>query len=228
MEVGSLTDQTVEVALGASRGEVIAKLREAKEPLSVAEMAERTGLHINTARFHLDGLVRDRLATRIVEERDSPGRPRVLYSSRVGNGGSRSFGLLAEMLTGFVASLEGATSTALDVGRTWGRQLVEPSAPTQPITADEALARLNGVLEAIGFQPEISNTLLGKVEVHLHHCPFQEVAERHADVVCALHLGLMQGALAELGAPLEAESVQPFVTSDLCTAVLRLLSVDTL
>ena len=226
MEAGSLTDQSVEILFGASRREVIAKLGAAAQPLSVAEIAELTGLHVNTARFHLDALVRDRVATRIIEERDSPGRPRILYSTRVGTSGPRSFGLLAEMLTGVIASLEGAVSTSLNVGQAWGRQLVERPVTAQPISADQALASLHGVLDAIGFQPEFSTTTEGTVEVRLHHCPFQEVAEKHTNVVCALHLGLMQGALLELGAAIEADSIKPFVTTDLCTAALRIISID--
>jgi len=217
----SLTDLTAEVAVGARRTEVIVKLREAEGPLSVAQVAEQTGLHINTARFHLDGLVSDGLATRTVQERETAGRPRVLYASRAVASGSRSFGLLAEMLTGLVAALDGAASTALDVGRTWGRRLVEQPVSEQQTNADEALARLNEVLGAIGFKPEVTALRDGKLEVHLHHCPFQEVAERHTEVVCALHLGLMQGALIDLGAPLEAESLKPFVKPDLCVATLR-------
>jgi predicted ArsR family transcriptional regulator len=226
MKTGSLTDQSVDTVFGVSRSDVIAKLRANGQPLSVAAIAELTGLHLNTARFHLDGLVQDRIATRIIEERDGPGRPRVLYSIRVGMSGPRSFGLLAEMLTGLIASLEGAVSTSLNVGQTWGRQLVERPVTGQPISANQALASLHGVLDAIGFQPEFSTSTEGNVEVRLHHCPFQEVAERHTNVVCALHLGLMQGALLELGAPIEADSVTPFVKTNLCTAAFRIISVD--
>jgi len=39
--------------------------------------------------------------------------------------------------------------------------------------------------------------------------------------VCAMHLGIMQGALGELRGPLEAEGLQPFVTPHLCVAKLR-------
>lgn len=216
-----LTDSTAEIAIGSSRAEVVSELRAAKGQLTAAAVAERTGLHLNTARFHLDGLVDDGLATRTVQDRATPGRPRILYSIRAGATGPRSFGLLAEMLTGVIASLDGAGQAAINIGQKWGRQLVESVASAQLLNADEALARLNSVLDAVGFQPEISRLRDGKVEVNLHHCPFQEVAERHTDIVCALHLGLMQGTLSELGAPFDAESVVPFVKPDLCTATLR-------
>jgi predicted ArsR family transcriptional regulator len=186
----------------------------------VPEVAELTGLHVNTARFHLDGLVADGLAERGVEDRATPGRPRILYAASAAAPGPRSFGLLAEMLTGLVASLDGAGPAAVEAGRAWGRHLVERPPPSQRIDADDATARLNRVLDAIGFQPQLRRD--GEHdEVRLHHCPFREVAERHTDVVCALHLGLMQGALGELQAPLEAESLEPFVTPNLCVGRLR-------
>ncbi len=216
----SLIDPPSDVAVGSRRAEVLARLREAGAPLSVAEVAEQTGLHVNTARFHLDGLVGDGLADRHTEERDVPGRPRILYAARGGAPGPRSYGLLAEMLTGLVASLDDAGPAAVEAGKAWGRHLVERAAPSQQVDADEAVARLNRVLDAVGFQPEVHPGEQGS-EIRLHHCPFREVAERHTDVVCAIHLGLMQGALDELRAPVQAESLQPFTTPTLCTAQLR-------
>jgi predicted ArsR family transcriptional regulator len=222
MPTTSLIDPSTELTLGGRRAEVLAGLRAAGRPLSVIDVARLTGLHSNTARFHLDGLVGDGLAQRSVEERDVPGRPRVLYAAQDQVPGARSYGLLAEMLTGLVASLPDAGPAAVEAGRAWGRHLVDRSAPSQKVDATDAIARLNRVLDAVGFQPESRPGRTKKdTEIRLHHCPFREVAERHGDVVCALHLGLMHGALDELGAPLEATSLQPFVTSDLCVATLR-------
>ncbi|HUW77348.1 MAG TPA: hypothetical protein VMV52_01200 [Candidatus Nanopelagicaceae bacterium] len=218
----SFTDLTAEIAVGASRSEVIVKLREAEGSISVAQMAKRTGLHINTARFHLDGLVSDGLALRTVETSRTRGRPRVLYTSRDADG-PRSFALLAQMLTALVAALDGTSGVALNVGRTWGRNLVDRVSPEDQLDLDDGLARFKALLEAIGFQPEIARLPGGQAEVRLHHCPFREVAERHADVVCTLHLGLMQGALSQIGAPVEALPLKPFVTPNLCTSRLRAL-----
>lgn len=216
----TLMDSPAEVPVGGKRGEVLAQLRATDHPLSVTDIAEVTGLHVNTARFHLDGLVNDGLAERAVEPRETPGRPRVLYTARGALPGPRSFGFLAEMLTGLVASLDGAGQAATDAGRAWGRHLVDRPAPSERVREDEATERLNRVLDAIGFQPESGPGDDG-VEVRLRHCPFREVAERHTDIVCAIHLGLMRGALEELRAPLEAESLTPFVRPSLCVAQLR-------
>jgi predicted ArsR family transcriptional regulator len=215
-----LTDARADAVIGARRAEVLAVLRGAGGSLSVEQIAEQTGLHQNTARFHLDGLVAAGFAERAVEGRVTPGRPRILYVARAEGPGPRSFALLAEMLTGMVASLGGTGAHALVAGRAWGRHLVDRPPPSHPVDADDATARLNRMLAEIGFEPEMSTGSDG-VEVRLRHCPFRGVAQRHTDVVCAIHLGMMQGALDELSAPLEAESLEPFVTPNLCVGRLR-------
>ncbi|WP_225851115.1 metalloregulator ArsR/SmtB family transcription factor [Streptomyces sp. HPF1205] len=56
--------------------------------------------------------------------------------------------------------------------------------------------------------------------IRLRHCPFLELAEEYGAIVCPLHLGLMQGALAELRAPLAATRLEPFAEPDACVAHL--------
>lgn len=217
----ALTDPPVDAAaIGTRRAEVFAALRGADGPLSAAQVAEVTGLHLNTARFHLGGLVAEGLAERTSEDRATPGRPRILYVAHAVQG-PRSFSLLAEMLTGLVASLGGGGPAAVEAGRAWGRHLVDSPVPSEQVDAGDAVVRLNRVLGAIGFEPEAREGVDGP-EVWLHHCPFREVAERHTDVVCAIHLGLIQGALGELRAPLEAHGLEPFVTPNACVSRLRL------
>lgn len=216
----TLVDAPPPVPAGTRRAEVLGLLRQSERPLSAAEVADAAGLHLNTARFHLDTLVDDGLAERTSEPRDVPGRPRILYAADGRTPGPRSYALLAEMLTGLVAALEDAGPAAVKSGAAWGRHLVERAAPSERVDADEAVNRLTRVLDAIGFQPRVRH---GKkdTQVELQHCPFREVAEKHTDVVCAIHLGLMQGALSELNAPIEAVSLEPFVRPNLCVARLR-------
>ncbi|MDR3068928.1 MAG: helix-turn-helix domain-containing protein, partial [Cellulomonas sp.] len=70
---------------GGRRTHIIQLLRDSREPLSVAEVAEQVGIHINTARFHLESLVYSGLATRETESRAVPGRPRVVYTGTLPN-----------------------------------------------------------------------------------------------------------------------------------------------
>jgi predicted ArsR family transcriptional regulator len=74
-------------------------------------------------------------------------------------------------------------------------------------------------LDSFGFAPE-AKTAGGKRQILLRHCPFRESASKHPEVVCAVHLGLMRGMLAELDAPIDADQLDPFVEPNLCIARL--------
>ncbi|HEY8451467.1 MAG: helix-turn-helix domain-containing protein [Micromonosporaceae bacterium] len=209
--------------LGESRARVLEVLQDSGRPLTVGEIARRVRLHPNTVRFHLDGLVGAGLATRTAEERDRPGRPRALYRARPHRAGSgrRSYRLLAEVLASWLAAhASEPAEEAARAGRAWGRYLAERPPPFRRVDADTAVRRLVDTLDEIGFAPETA-TVDGDGQIRLHHCPFRETAVEHRDVVCSVHLGLMQGLLAELGAPVETERLEPFVEPDLCVAHLR-------
>jgi hypothetical protein len=132
---------TVEVpALGQSRARVLATLQSADGPLGVGEVAAKVRLHLNTARFHLDGLVEQGLAERITEEREIPGRPRALYSPcrTVAPAGRRSYQLLAHILTSSLARGRYRERAALKAGQEWGRHLAARPASTRRVTAASA------------------------------------------------------------------------------------------
>lgn len=223
MDVKALLAADTGPQLGRSRAEVLDLLRAAGEPVGVREVAAQTGLHTNTARFHLDALVDAGLATRVPQPRAVPGRPSTAYRAVEGTGatGQRHYRLLAEMLTslimGVVAEPEDAAAQA---GREWGRYLTEQPAPYQRPDPATAIAALMATLEQIGFSPEAAPAGTG-YQLRLHQCPFREVAEGHQEVVCQLHLGLMQGALQQMRAPLTATGLQPFAEPSLCLATLE-------
>lgn len=222
MSEQALTDPEARPALGESRARVLDVLRAAGEPIGVQDVAGRVGLHPNTARFHLDGLVDAGLAERHAEDRTQPGRPRTVYAATATDvpAGQRSYRLLAEMLTSLVAdTLPEPGKAAQTAGEAWGRYLADRPAPSQRIDAAEGVRRLSAVLAGAGFAPDTVDDP-GRPVIPLRHCPFREVAEQHRDVVCALHLGLMRGVLAEVRAPLKADRLEPFVEPSLCLAHL--------
>jgi predicted ArsR family transcriptional regulator len=215
--VGALIDPAI---ASRRRDAVLALLRAADRPLSIGELAEGTGLHANTVRFHLAVLVEEGHIERAPEATGARGRPRLLYRARPGSiRGPRSYRVLAGVLADLARHLGGGGPAAVEAGRSWGRRLL---AGTAPLDAAEAVARMSQMLDDVGFLPTVHGDPAGPGgEVHLHHCPFREVAEGAEDVVCALHLGLMQGALQELQAPVTATSLEPFVRPDLCVAQVR-------
>jgi predicted ArsR family transcriptional regulator len=209
--------------LGHSRAHVLDMLRAADGPLGVREVAQQTGLHPNTARFHLEALVEARLAARETEERETPGRPRIGYRAVAdGPAGRRRYRLLAEMLTSLIAgTMPEPGKAAEDAGREWGAYLTEPPPPYQQLTADESVAKLTTIMEELGFAPQAeTGPGSGQYRVRLRQCPFREVAERHRDVICSLHLGLMRGVLGRMRAPVTADGLDPFVEPSLCVARL--------
>jgi predicted ArsR family transcriptional regulator len=54
----------------------------------------------------------------------------------------------------------------------------------------------------------------------MHHCPFHDLAETAPEVVCAVHRGVIDGALAELGSGLAVSELQVFPRPDVCVARL--------
>lgn len=216
------SEGTAAPTLGESRARVLAVLQDSGEPLGVADIAERVGLHANTVRFHLDALVKSGIADRTSEEREHPGRPRTLYLARPGaaRAGKRSYRLLAEILTSFVAAeTPQPAQAAARAGQAWGRYLADRPAPFRRVDADAATEQLVETLDEIGFAPE-AVTAGRRRRILLHHCPFRETAEVHREVVCSIHLGIMQGLLAAIDSPVEAERLDPFVEPNLCVAHL--------
>lgn len=210
-------------ALGRSRADVLDMLRAADTPLGVREVAQQTGLHPNTARFHLEALVEAGLAVRETEERETPGRPRIGYRAAAGGpAGRRRYRLLAEMLTSLIAGTMPEPGPAAEAaGREWGAYLTDQPPPYQKLSAEQAIGKLTAIMEELGFSPQPEDGGGdGQYRLRLLQCPFREVAQHHQDVICALHLGLMRGALARMRAPLTADRLDPFVEPSLCVASL--------
>lgn len=231
---------------GSTRAAVRDLVRRTGAGLSADEVADELGLHRSTARFHLDGLVESGDLERLPDraEPGRRGRPRVRYVAAAAPRVERNYGLLAEMLGGMVSRyVPDPRAAALETGRSWGAYLVDRPAPGDRVPAPQARERLVALLDEVGFAPEpgparsagsapsagAAEPARGAIdrpgdeaaaEVRLRHCPFREVVERHGDVVCAMHLGLMQGALAELGGALVADRLDPLVEPDLCVGHL--------
>lgn len=201
-------------------------LRAADAPLGVAEVAERLGVHTNTARFHLEALADEGRAERTEEQRSGPGRPRTVYTAHRGmdRGGVRSYHLLARILLGHLAGAgKDADASAEAAGRAWGGYLVDRPAPSHAVTGRQAAERLAALLDRLGFEPESGATgHHGEPRtIRLRHCPFLELAEEYGSVVCSVHLGLMRGALAEIDAPLAVTALEPFTGPDTCLTRLE-------
>jgi predicted ArsR family transcriptional regulator len=207
------------------RDEVLGLVHQAAQAIGVAEVADRLGIHPNTARFHLEALTGAGFLERTYDKPSGRGRPRVGYRARPGlaRGRTRRYRMLAEILLGQLATRNDApAAAAADAGHSWGAHLVSRPAPFRAVTRDEAVRRLVALLDELDFAPEAVADGSGTVvRIRLRHCPFLELAEPHPDLVCPVHLGLMKGALAELRASVTVGRLEPFAEPTACLAHLE-------
>jgi predicted ArsR family transcriptional regulator len=214
--------------LSAARATILDALVDQPEPCTVAALSAQIGQHPNTIREHLDGLVSGGLVVRTQAVAQGRGRPAWLYSAARAVGSdheSREYAALASVLAehiGRTSPRPGAD--AVEAGRMWGRELVRESRLSTgdgsgPPVSRSAVANRRTVvalLDELGFAPSTDARVS---VVRLHRCPLLEAAHRNPEVVCSVHLGLVRGALDELGADpgrTEGIALRPFSEPGAC------------
>ncbi|MDF2092127.1 helix-turn-helix domain-containing protein [Knoellia sp. 3-2P3] len=205
--------------------------------LTAAEVGERLGLHVTSARFHLEQLA-DAGVLAASFHRHGTGRPQKRYAVLPDRAPVQQqddpYRMLAELLTEALAQPDGGALSPEDAGARWAlahvRQLSGSGDAELPQarTPGEWLAkvgRLLDLLEAWGYEPSVRTTDQGRTaEVALARCPFLSLAESHTEVVCAAHVGLIRGALDVFGEPDAEVHLQPFALPGICLARLTTLA----
>lgn len=194
--------------------------------LDAASLAERVDLHVNTVRTHLSSLEEAGLVAGHAEARDRPGRPRLLYrvvdedddAPRADEGGYR---FLAQILASYLDTASAAPSAAAEeAGRAWGRFVADRPPPFRQPAVEDGLGQLVALLDRFGFAPELEGVGEDAPAIVLRRCPFLDVARDRPEVVCAVHLGLMRGALEEFGVEVEVRDLVPWARPDACVSHL--------
>lgn len=209
---------------GGRRLDVLRLVQAADEPLSIAQIADELGVHPNTVRFHLDTLVEEGRVEHTEPDHKGRGRPALMFRAirQMDRGGTRRFRLLAEILTIGLAADSDPSGKALAAGRAWGHRLRPLHQPAGCVDAEESTGHLLEMLDELGFEPERLEPDAGGDELlGLRHCPFLELAETSTQVVCPIHLGLMQGALEAWDSPVTVDRLDPFAKPDRCVAHLK-------
>jgi len=197
------------------RERVLATLRTADAPLEIAEIAQRMHVHPNTVRFHLAALTQAGRVEKVTGGHGRRGRPPTAYRPvvRMDPGGPRAYRALAGLLAEDLASRPQPARRAVEIGRRWGHRLADEEAGQSSRSARGSRERMRRMLGKLGFAPEADDD---KRRIALHSCPFLELAETSTQVVCPIHLGLMQGALETWRAPITVERLEAFAEPDLC------------
>ncbi len=157
----------------------------------IAELVEATGLHPNTVREHLQRLIDAGYVVAETERRTTRGRPRVLYPAASGQD---------------EASSPIAARRAQDAARRGDLlRRVYPTGESENLEPD-ALHQLDALVEdlgAAGFDPLVDEKAL---TVDLTPCPHATTAD-HRGTLCRVHVGLMDGVLAQAGGPLKVDGI---------------------
>lgn len=201
-------------------------------PASLTALTLATGLHENTVRGHLEALRRDGFVTRHAAPASGRGRPAWLWRA-VRHDASTPYAPLASALAAAVMRIsDDPVAAAREAGQEWGRELVAARADDEEHASDHGsrtgdaarhAARTSAresvvdLMREQGFAPE---PLGDGATVLLRRCPLLEAAARHPEVICAVHLGMADGALQALGDDSTA-TLQPFTGPSQCT--LRML-----
>jgi predicted ArsR family transcriptional regulator len=208
-DLGPLPATTPEEQPPRARAAVLDALRTAPTPQTLAALGAGTGLHVNTLREHLEALVEAGLVRRRRADPHGRGRPAWLYAAtRAGTGTVPEYaGLAAALAEVITRTSERPWDDAVQAGTGWGRSLTRPAALSEQDAREEVVA----LLEDLRFAPEPQEH-----EVRLTRCPLLDAAKRFPDVVCGVHLGIVRGALEQLGADPSGTTLQPFAEPGAC------------
>ena len=173
-------------------------------PCTVSSLAMRTGQHENTIREHLDALVDLNLAIKYHSTEHMRGRPAWFYRTpdKVDQSDIGEYAGLASALAGAIArSSAHPVNDAIDAGIAWAPELVRNSQLNHNGTIKNnpiAIRRdVVSVLNHLGFAPK-QNADFARIK--LTRCPLLDAARQNPEIICSVHLGIIRGALGELGA----------------------------
>lgn len=203
-------------ALSAASRRRLLDVLTADGPMDVARLAKAVGLHVTTARFHLDVLERAGLIRREAERAGRPGRPRQLYTVTAAAEPGEGYRQLADALADVLATdPDAGPRWAERAGRRWAQMEVPPE---DGLSWEEGTRRVGDLFERLGFAPRLLDDAAAR-HLELDACPFRDLARAYPDIVCTVHLGLLRGSLNRLGvATGERAGLRPFVEPELCVA----------
>jgi predicted ArsR family transcriptional regulator len=190
------------------------------DAVSREQAANAVNLPLHSVKFHLDRLVEEGLLDvefRRLSGRTGPGagRPSKLYrrSSRQLSVSlpERRYDLAGEVLATAIARSSGDDAPIADAvrdaageaGRRIAAAAAHESKAAVPGVASavgagrvdhDDLVRAARVLTRHGYEPRTSDR-----EIRLGNCPFDQLAAKHAELVCGMNLALIRGVIDGLG-----------------------------
>jgi len=209
--------------LSGARQVVLGALQRRREPITLAALSQATSLHVNTLREHLDALESRGIVRRHRAAPNGRGRPAWLYeATHVSAAGAETeyAGLAAALAAAIHRNSSDPQADAIDAGAGWGRELAQAQGAPPRRGASSARHHVVRLLADLGFAPEANSAA---TSVRLTRCPLLEAAHRYPDVVCGVHLGIVQGALEAWDADSADTQLKPFSEPGACRLLLATL-----
>lgn len=195
---------------------------------TVSSLAMHTGQHENTIREHLDALVEEALAIKFHDAEHVRGRPAWRYR-RSNEADDARFGEYAGLAAALAGTLARTSADprrhAIEAGKAWGHELLRNVDSTRPEDDTETTktkpsairSKVVVLLKQLGFAPT-PNVALTKIK--LTRCPLLDAARQHPEIICNVHLGILQQSLSEFGAvesSITSLELIPFAERGSCT-----------
>lgn len=201
------------------RDKVFALLRDSLEPMDAPMIAKALGIHVTTARFHLNSLIDSGRVQGTSLPTTSVGRPRKGYTP-VGAGSMDT--LLGALLAQLGDTADARRGHAVIAGRCWADSLTDLPSPRAEVP-DPATLVVN-TLTRLGFQVSQVTSAFGEHEIRVCNCPLRRLARDTPEIAEGIQLGLIERVL-ERHAPILASqyraAVEPDAAGD-CGVVLHL------
>ena len=180
-------------------------------PASLQELADASGVHVNTARAHVTVL--EDAGAVVSRPRERPGRGKQGLEYELAEGwtlGSEDFLAIAEVLASALIRNEMSSEDLLELGRAWGRYtLGRPGAHDSEAEVIRAVERFGYVARFDGDRLQLAG------------CPCILVAPDKPEIVCGLAVGLVEGVLEASGSPLRLRDRQHHHVDRRCEVALR-------
>ncbi len=220
MGPGPVRYDSASAALTGPRSRVLEWLQQSEGSVTATALAHDIGMHVNTVREHLEGLVQRGLATREMTPPTHRGRPAWRYFPALDASEPdprvRDYAALTSALAGQIArSSADPENDAIAAGLEWGRILTPGRGPVGAPSARQGVINL---LSGLGFDPVADSS---RSKVRLRRCPLLDAARQQPEIVCAAHLGMVRGVLEALGGDASQTELTPFAEVGACLLTLR-------
>lgn len=173
------------LALSPKQREVLDVVDSFRDGATAAQVADRLGMHVNTARGHLDELQAAGAVAAARAHSHGRGRPSLIFRVRVPDNQAIAgeYVSLVTVLLDLLADDAELTNydspRAREIGRQWAKKLEQ--------TGPASLSQVQARLRQMGFDPEQT-----KQGLCLHACPFVSAGAAPTPFLCAVHEGYLQ------------------------------------